>query len=380
MKYVLSKRFDYLKTNIVLELTEDIDSRELDKSMNRLRENGYQLAIDDFGKGYSSFERIRNIGIEYIKIDKSFIDGLTENVDDLLILEAIIGMCNNLKIKVIAEGIETMEQLEFLYARKCMRIQGYIFNKPGPIENVKNELESELLSIKAKTKVLMSDDIDTKKFYNQGRIIRQEIDVDYNLIKPNIDLSEVLEYDYDVFINKNFINFIPNNKVKVFKNFIKSNKSSVNHQVVMMDLLTANKRLLKCVIVKKINMRLNKCSLYIEFIEDKNEMELLGLSHSYIQAFEEAPSGMLIVDSNFEVSKWNKSCYKIFGYTYEEMSNKNIIKVLSDETSRNSFHALFQKASTGNRIERVVENMTKDGSMRMIRWHVDTIYDELKKK
>ena len=131
-----------------LELTESCILENEDKAketMQELRKFGIDHAIDDFGTGYSSLKFIKQLPINKIKIDRSFVKDITENKDDSAIVSAIIAMAHNLQLKVVAEGVETREQLEHLNNLGCNEIQGYFFSTPLPVE----ELEELLLDEKA---------------------------------------------------------------------------------------------------------------------------------------------------------------------------------------------------------------------------------------
>ena len=116
-----------------LELTESMLVSDQQQSLQRLRmlkKMGVQLAIDDFGTGYSSLSYLKHFPIDRLKIDKSFIDDILTDPDDAAITEAIIAMGHSLKLQVIAEGVETLEQLAYLEDRGCDEIQGYHLSKP----------------------------------------------------------------------------------------------------------------------------------------------------------------------------------------------------------------------------------------------------------
>lgn len=116
-----------------IEITEEtlmIDANDTVKTMNTLKDLGVRFAIDDFGTGYSSLSYIKMLPIEQLKIDRAFIKDLSTSSDDKAIVTAIIKMAHSMKIEVIAEGVETEEQLEFLNSLGCDRIQGYLFSRP----------------------------------------------------------------------------------------------------------------------------------------------------------------------------------------------------------------------------------------------------------
>ncbi|MGY2262123.1 putative bifunctional diguanylate cyclase/phosphodiesterase [Pseudomonas sp. SDO55104_S430] len=116
-----------------LELTESqlLDSVEhIIATFQQLRDLGVKLAIDDFGTGYSSLSYLKRIPVDYVKIDQAFIRGLGEGTEDAAITRAIIAMAHGLSLKVVAEGVERREQLEFLKNEQCDEVQGYLISRP----------------------------------------------------------------------------------------------------------------------------------------------------------------------------------------------------------------------------------------------------------
>ena len=116
-----------------LEITESVLMRDAESSksiLQQLKKMGLKLAVDDFGTGYSSLSYLQRFPIDVLKIDQSFVQNIESAKDDGIIVSAIISMGNSLKLKVVAEGVETSSQLAFLKARHCEEGQGYFFSHP----------------------------------------------------------------------------------------------------------------------------------------------------------------------------------------------------------------------------------------------------------
>ena len=123
---------------VVVEITEYM-AMEYDYSIHvleQLKALGIGISIDDFGTGYSSLNYLKNFPIDYIKIDKSFVSEIMNNEEDAVIVKAIISLAQNLHKEVIAEGVETKEQLEFLKTHGCDISQGYFFSKALPADEI----------------------------------------------------------------------------------------------------------------------------------------------------------------------------------------------------------------------------------------------------
>lgn len=120
-------------SNLELEITETVlmdDTERVMRTLNSLSELGITLAIDDFGTGYSSFSYLKRFPLDVLKIDREFVRDITVDADDAAIVDAILAMSRRLQLTVVAEGVETRGQLEFLRAHGCERVQGYLLSKP----------------------------------------------------------------------------------------------------------------------------------------------------------------------------------------------------------------------------------------------------------
>ena len=129
-------------TCLELELTESVllQTEVTTKVLNDINSLGVQLSIDDFGTGYSSLSYLKKLPIRKLKIDQTFVEGITQDASDREIVKAIINMSHSLNIRVLAEGVETLEQLTFLKESDCDEAQGYLFCRPQPAEDLEKIL------------------------------------------------------------------------------------------------------------------------------------------------------------------------------------------------------------------------------------------------
>jgi EAL domain-containing protein (putative c-di-GMP-specific phosphodiesterase class I) len=135
-----------------LELTESsiMQNEEFAASMlNQLKSMGINISIDDFGTGFSSLASLKRLPIDALKIDQSFVREATTDPDDAALVMAIITLGHNLRLKVVAEGVETDDQLRFLQLLRCDEIQGYFFSKPLPADILASLYEPRMTPIQS---------------------------------------------------------------------------------------------------------------------------------------------------------------------------------------------------------------------------------------
>jgi diguanylate cyclase len=131
---VILKETGLPPARLELELTETflmLDSKSTADVLHALSEFGVQLALDDFGTGYSSLSHLRRFPIDTLKIDRAFVRDIAQNGDDASIVGAVIAMARGLRIRVVAEGVETEEQLAFLQTHGCHEVQGHYLGEPS---------------------------------------------------------------------------------------------------------------------------------------------------------------------------------------------------------------------------------------------------------
>jgi diguanylate cyclase (GGDEF)-like protein/PAS domain S-box-containing protein len=127
-----------------LEITESVTMRDFEKTagiFNDLSQMGVQISIDDFGTSYSSLNYLRRFAVKRLKIDRSFLRDISDDMEGAAIIVAIITIGHMLNMMIVAEGVETEKQLSFLVAQKCDEVQGFLFSQPLPIFEVKGALQ-----------------------------------------------------------------------------------------------------------------------------------------------------------------------------------------------------------------------------------------------
>jgi EAL domain-containing protein (putative c-di-GMP-specific phosphodiesterase class I) len=130
--------------DLEIELTESVLVADPDRAndvLRRLHAMGVRIAIDDFGTGYSSLSYLKRFPAQTVKIDRSFISGLPTDRDDTAITQAVIAMAHSLGLRVVAEGVETADQLGLLQQLHCDEVQGYLLGRPVPAGEIAVRLQ-----------------------------------------------------------------------------------------------------------------------------------------------------------------------------------------------------------------------------------------------
>ena len=141
---------------IELELTESVFTENADlmlKIMQKLHDIGFKLSIDDFGSGYSSLNMLKDIPADVVKIDREFFNGTVNSQKGRAVISTVVDLAKNLDMQVISEGVETVEQVDFLQDIECHMVQGYFFAKPMPIKEFEELWTKDLASEADETKI-----------------------------------------------------------------------------------------------------------------------------------------------------------------------------------------------------------------------------------
>lgn len=368
----LFDKYDYqsFAKDIVFEITEESNSEILTNSFLKAKNMGFSFSIDDFGTGFSSFERMRQTGIERIKIDRSFIKSITENPNDIVILKAVLDMCRGLKIDAIAEGIETKDQLEFLTSRNCNKIQGYYFSRPMDLDILLASLQSIARDIKDKIEDLKSPDVFKSQFYNKGRVFIQALDDAYGFIDPNIQLAQCLGYSLGEFLEIKMAHILSPEDMPYFEEACHLAQNNNEQIIVNTRLVHKSKDLLDARCALRFDQ--GRFYIYLEFMDTQDQdSELLGLSKSYTEAFYSSPVGMILLDENYTIFKLNPASQDILAQDVSGLG-QNILKIYETDTKPLGL-LLHQALKTGQATGILPLKTTK--GLKVTDWMISTISD-----
>ena len=126
-------------TGIDLEITESLIMQDIEDNIRKLKEVrglGVSIAIDDFGTGYSSLAYLAKLPVQSLKIDRSFVVTMLKNPDTMTLVQTVISLAHSLRLKVVAEGVDEEEQAKMLRLLRCDEMQGYLFSKPVPFDEM----------------------------------------------------------------------------------------------------------------------------------------------------------------------------------------------------------------------------------------------------
>lgn len=356
--------------NVVLEITEESDSEILTETFINIKNLGMAFAIDDFGTGFSSFERLKKTDVYYVKIDKSLVDHLDTNLEDILILKAIISMCQSLDINIIVEGVETPEQIEFFSAHKCYFIQGYYFSKPFNMDQLITIASEFDKSVERKLAYLESKNIFSRHFYNRGHVYLLLVDFDYQIVHPNIGLARALGYSNEDIRNLKLQEIIAHRDWDYFSSAIESLENS--DEIVSFTTSVVGKDGKYNRVICALKNVEGIINAYIEFTEKYSEMEsnLLGLSQSYIETFHRAPVGIMILEDDYKIDKWNNASKEILAFRQSE-ENINIFEIFKNSVKKLS--QLLNKAKECGVSEDIIELTVNHSQNRVVSLIVNSI-------
>lgn len=392
----LLEKYDLEPALLHLEITESAytqNAEQLMNTVNLLRVHGLKVHMDDFGSGYSSLNMLQNVPVDILKLDMKFLGNDYKGERSGNILNAVVRMASALKLPVLAEGVETKEQADFLRSIGCLLMQGYFFTKPMPI------CDFEKLLVSTKTTSFLQDSyvdsisgsIDFLSFSSQSTL----------LFNSFVGGAAVLEFDkkneslITLRINDQFLNEIGITRTEymergqnVLDYYEHINKTQF---ISMLNEAMATGKEACCEVVSRITKEsnvyrwlklrtrlltscFNKQIFYvaIENITDSktNALANEGLVHQLTSVVNGVPAGILTIEENgeFSITFCNDKIAQMFGYSKQEYTHLFAKKFLSSihpedqEKVKNSLNLLLSGEKAVQNI--ICRQLCKDGGWR----------------
>lgn len=372
---LFEKREKYVDIN--LEITETNNYRPDKIVIEKLKKIGLNIALDDFGTGYASISQVKNMMVDIIKIDISFVSDLSKDLNSTLITNAMINMAKSLRLKVVAEGIETLEQLDFFIKNKCDYGQGYLFHKAAKSDEIIDtnfDYIEGIIASSNKELDKIASKLDYLKTYNEGKVIYQPINFDGTIETPNSYFSKVIGIPTTSLKNRNIKEFVIASANEDLSEEI--NKALFIDTVEYVGILkTLDKNSLALFTFAKTK---DNVDVFIELLEEKESIMnfVQDIRKSYKKIFNDSPIAIIISNRNFEVIEWNEKATETFGWTKEEIVGTYLLDKIVSKEDVSAVENILIPLLSGKAVERINDNVTKFGSVLTCKWYNKLISDE----
>lgn len=378
--------------NLEFEITESIAINDLNLTLSIISELskwGIKWAMDDFGTGYSSLTKLKDLKLDTLKIDRAFVSEINENLDTALMVSAIIAMAKNLKMNIVAEGVENLEQFEFLKNKNCDMLQGFLISKPCEAKVIEKLFFKEFSFHKKFLECIKETDIEEYYKYiknkswesdlcdngNKGYMV---LDNKGKIIETNRILLQMLGYNWKEFKSRHLLTLLS----QKYKGLYQKALAIIHEEVPFcVELIKKDKSVAYVEIAYKICKDNNgNIVKVICLVKDLNEIysanrEIIEKKEAYKRIFYNAPLGFIKWNKDMIIQDWNKYAEKIFGWTKIEAIGKNILRLLTDKSSEKEMLDLVQRTLYGLNVNSINKNITKYNDMVQCEWHSECIYD-----
>lgn len=351
----LTEQYEIPKDLLKLEITESAyndDPVQLISTIERLRENGFHILMDDFGSGYSSLNALKQIPVDVLKIDMKFMEGFEETKKAGNIVTSVVRMAKWLDLGIIAEGVETDVQVNFLKSIGCYLIQGYVFSKPIPQTDFEDLIESsktlrvvhqETMDINDIDEIISGNSVVTKVFNNTfSGVAFYEFSGDkLEILRVNDAYYELFGYNPETILttNKNVIINVHPDDVEKLKEACRSAIDTGNTSVISVRRYTyeGKKLLYLNAIINYVSGTRETpiiCIFFSDITEEEEAKKSLQFHDNYLSSlYSSLPCGIIqcyYSNNIFTIINANDECSKILGYE----SKDELIAKLSIDMNR----------------------------------------------
>lgn len=383
----LTKRYGLLPQQIALEITESqnlYDIFNVTQNLANFRDHGYLISIDDFGTGFSSLSRINEINPDFIKIDKAFFDTIETSVQSTLLTNGIIAFTDQIGLNVIAEGIETVEQLIYLKNQNVRYIQGFIFSYPISDSQVRQmieipmdiegvfseEVNEDLKLLKKLDDSIMNEHIQLKD------LSYVEFDESLKIISCSRSFMELIGYEFESIINETIDFFFVEEDYEIWKDLF--NKPA---HAFMTTSVTSLGKEIRVMVNSKMEFDENlggiKVYCIIKNLSDQANViqQFLLEQESFIKFFEFSPLPSIVWEGDFNIVVSNEQAMQFFKNPESKMDKLNLKKVLSEDAFK-EFSYYYNRLFAGYAQEFTMSIVDNDDNFHETFWHNAPLFDD----
>ncbi|GAU79984.1 EAL domain-containing protein [Fusibacter sp. 3D3] len=383
----LVKRYGISPPQISIEITESQDLYNLfsvSNNLSKFREAGYLLSIDDFGTGFSTLSRINNINPDYVKIDKVFFDDIETSIRSTLLTNGIIAFTEQIGLNVIAEGIETIEQLIYLKNQNVRYIQGFIFSYPISDVQVKNLIESPMEIERFFSEEFNEDLKLLQKFddsiVNDHMKLKDlsfiEFDDTLKILSCSRSFMELVGYDFEKILNQPITKFFILKEREEWEDlFTRTTRAFVSHVETSLGKeisVMVNSRV-------EFDKKQDKLKVYciLKDLSDQANViqQFLLEQESFIKFFEYSPLPSIVWEEDFKIVVANERAYHLFRNPEKITENPNLKNVLNKDTFKD-FSYYYNRLFAGYAQEFMITIVDDNGILRETLWHNAPLFDD----
>jgi len=380
------------KSKLMLEITESvaIDNFEsIRDTLDKLHDFGIQFALDDFGTGYSSLSKLKQLPITAAKIDRSFVYDLNVNLQNSLLISAMIAMSNKMGLTVIVEGVEGNEQLRYLKNNNCRLVQGFYFSRPVKEDAITMMLEKPFKQYEIDGEGLTLEEIEKiDRERERFRKLHQTKPMGYVLLNGDGSIAEannifatMIGFSRNEVIGMRMRDIVVGKDEQEIADRLKGIMEQGKAFDIEGKLKTKSGEVIDVIVNGYFESdEKNEPAMINCLIEDvtgtlENEKNLIRMREGYRKIFTESPLGIVLWNSEFEITNWNKHAEKVFGWSQESIVGKNMdLIVRKEDFTRWKKHA--DRVLSGIPIQTIMTNMCKSGEAIICEWFNELVYNQ----
>lgn len=379
----LMRQYDFNPKQLVVEISETDRFDELSTAKEQLKmieDMGIRIAFDDFGSHHSSLELLKRTKVHCLKIDRRFFDNIHKSVSDAILLSGIIAMASKMGIEIIAESVESYEQVLFILSQKCQYVQGYYFEKPLLVEDLIQQLFKDY-SDKIYIELVVEKESSGVCEKNEALSIEFgiiETDEEGFIQKINPLMLKWCHCGSEGMLNQRIQNWfaLKDQHEKFIEQGIYVNKGDVQAEFYTIEqnvmLMTINTRVVEGTIAEKA-----KVVWYFDNIDSykHHQQEIINKRDSYKKVFQFSPLPIIVWDRDYQLIDWNIQVERLF--SMHQMTDHHRVEMLVVNTGLERLRSHYDTLILKGEDVMINYGLNASGGETVCKWHSQSVTDDL---